>query len=107
MKTGSDGEPGNTPVVSNLLVSQRTAPSKLVEIHYDLTHADGLPSTISLEISSNDGVSWDVPAINVSGDIGTGINPGSNKLIIWNAGLDYPGIINDQMKVRIIADDGE
>jgi len=98
---------GYIPVVSQVSATQRAFPSMLLEISYNLEHPLGLPTTITFQISSNGGTTWDVPVVNVSGDIGPNIISGSNKAIIWNAGIDWPDMQSDNMKVRITADDGQ
>ena len=37
---------------------------------------------------------------------GSGVTPGNDRLITWNAGTDWPGQFNNQCRVRITADDG-
>jgi hypothetical protein len=56
------------PVVSNLSVAQR-AGTKLVDVRYDLAAPGFTTVAVSLEISSDGGATWTVPAISVSGAI--------------------------------------
>ena len=62
------------PVVSNLSASQR-AGTKLVDIVYDVA-ADTSSVDISLEVSSDGGSSFTVPATSLSGAIGAGVRRG-------------------------------
>jgi formylglycine-generating enzyme required for sulfatase activity len=93
------------PVVSNLAAQQR-AGTQLVDIVYDLaSEFEGL--AVSLEISSDGGDTWTVPASSVSGDVGWGVSPGAGKAIVWDAGTDWPGQVSDRMRFRVVADDFE
>ncbi len=93
------------PVVSNLTASQR-AGTKLVDVRYDLA-APGFPLVaVSLQISSDGGATWTVPVTSVSGAIGTSVPPGTGKVIVWDAGTDWPRGYSNQMRFRVVADDG-
>jgi len=96
---------GSPPVITNVLASQRTDGSLIVDINYDLADADGNTSTVEVEASDDAGMTWDVPVTAVSGDVGMSITPGLSKTIIWNTGFDIPGVFGDQYRVRICADD--
>jgi formylglycine-generating enzyme required for sulfatase activity len=100
------GLANSAPVVSNVSASQRADDSKLVDIYYDLSDADGDLCTVWIAISDNNGLSWSVPAITCTGAVGAGISPGANRHIIWDAGRDVPGKIGD-FKARVYADDGK
>ncbi|HSR87690.1 MAG TPA: hypothetical protein VLL07_01955, partial [Pontiella sp.] len=76
------------PIVSNIEVSQREN-TKLVDISYDVTFAGGDRVDISCEVSTNSGVSYDVPASSFSGDYGAGVSTGTDRIIVWNAGVDW------------------
>jgi formylglycine-generating enzyme required for sulfatase activity len=93
-----------SPDVSNVRVSQR-AGTKLVDIYYDVSDSDGGPLRVEVQVSSNAGRYYDVPAVTLAGDVGTNLNPGNNKHVVWNAGVDWPGLFSDQMKVRVFAAD--
>ncbi len=94
-----------TPVVSNVHASQRTG-TKQVDIYYDVTDATGHAQSVQVLISADGGVTYRIPVVNLSGDVGTGITPGSNKHIVWNAGLDWNGQYVDTARVRVISSDG-
>ncbi|MBU4199689.1 MAG: hypothetical protein KKG09_03275 [Verrucomicrobia bacterium] len=91
------------PQVSNVQASQR-AGTKLVDITYDVT-ATGAVS-ISVAVSTNSGVTYDLPATHFTGDYGTGANPGTGKTIVWDAGADWDGHYHAQMRVQVTANDG-
>jgi formylglycine-generating enzyme required for sulfatase activity len=90
------------PIVSNLTAAQRVG-TKLVDISYDLDVA--APVKITVEISSDGGQSYFVPAYALTGDVGIGVTGGQNKGIIWDAGEDWAENISEQMVFRIVADD--
>lgn len=91
------------PVVSSVRSAQR-AGTHLVDIYYNLV-ASG-PCAVYVAVSDNAGASWNVPVFTLTGAVGPGVTPGNDRLIVWNAGTDWPGRYNDQCRVRITADDG-
>ena len=92
------------PVVSNVRLTQE-AGNGLVDIYYDLASASNV-LTVSLAISTNSGVSFDVTAKTLSGDVGGGVTPGTGKHVVWGAAADLPAQYFPNMKVRVSADDG-
>jgi formylglycine-generating enzyme required for sulfatase activity len=93
------------PVVTNIQCHQQTYPSKIVEITYDL---EAVTETVDIRvlISDDGGESWDVPIETFEGDIGADIQVSPGKRILWDAGEDFPEHVVDDMKARVIADDG-
>jgi len=89
------------PVVSNVRAQQRLG-TKLIDITYDLADSDGGTVYISAQIFSS---TTALPAFSLSGHIGAGVTPGTNKTIVWNAGQDWNRQYTTYGKVRIIADD--
>ena len=92
------------PVVSNISAAQR-ANSRLVDITYDVA-ADFPTVSVSLQVSSNGGSTFTVPATTLSGAIGAGVTTGTAKKITWDAGADWSGQYSTQMRFKVIADDG-
>jgi hypothetical protein len=92
------------PVVSNLSASQR-AGTKLVDIVYDVA-ADTSSVAISLEVSSDGGSSFTVPATSLSGAIGAGVAVGTGRTITWDAGADWNQQQSSTMRFKVTADDG-
>ena len=92
------------PVVSNLSASQR-AGTKLVDIVYDVA-ADTSSVAISLEVSSDGGSSFTVPATSLSGAIGAGVAVGTGRTITWDAGADWNQQSSSTMRFKVTADDG-
>ena len=75
------------PVVSNV-TSQQRAGTKLVDITYNVADADGDTLKIRIEVSSNGGTAYSVPASSLTGAVGDNITPGTGKQIVWNAGVE-------------------
>lgn len=94
------------PVVSNVTSSQREG-TKLVDISYDVADADNDQLKIRIEISSDGGVNYSVPAFSLTGAIGDNITPGVGKTIVWDAESDWDGEYTDEMKVKVIASDAK
>ena len=94
------------PVVSNVTSQQRVG-TKLVDITYNVADADGDTLKIRIEVSSNSGTTYNVPASSLTGAIGDNITPGTGKQIIWNAGVDWDGEYSPQMRVKVIASDAK
>jgi len=92
------------PVVSNVRASQR-AGTHYVDIYYNVSSANS-PLTVYAAISADGGMTWNVPVFTVQGAVGSGVTPGNDRHIQWNAGTDWPGQFNDSCRVRITADDG-
>ncbi|HYG33265.1 MAG TPA: SUMF1/EgtB/PvdO family nonheme iron enzyme [Clostridia bacterium] len=92
------------PVVTNVVAAQR-AGTKLVDIRYDVFDADGDPLKVRIEISHNGGTNYLVPANSLTGEFGNNIAPGTNKLVVWNAGVDWDGEYSPKMRVKVIASD--
>ena len=87
----------------NVRAAQRTG-TKLVDIDYDITGI-ATPCTVILEISSDGGTTWTVPAITLTGAVGTNVTPGTNLRITWNAGLDWNNQTSTQTKFRLKVSD--
>jgi sulfatase modifying factor 1 len=87
------------PSVTNVKFAQQ-AGTRLVAVTYDLA---GGPASVSLLVSSNNGVTYDVPVKSVTGAVGSGVASGVGKQIIWDAGTDWAGQYSSQIKVRVRA----
>jgi hypothetical protein len=99
-----DAQSQAAPVVSNVVGVQR-AGTKLVDITYDLVNTDSSGLNVTLQISSDAGATWTVPTTSATGQVGTGISPGSGHAIVWNAGTDWNNQLSTTMRYRITADD--
>lgn len=95
----------SAPVVSNVTASQRTDGSKKVDIRYNLADADGDACAVTVQVSNDNGATWTVPITALTGAVGSGVTPGTGKLIVWDCKVDLPGAFGSQYKVRVCADD--
>ena len=94
------------PSVSGVIVSQRPG-SMLVDVIYDLYHAESLHMEISLAVSDDGGITFNHDCGELAGDAGADVPPGEGKAVTWNAGDDYAGHAGGSFVVRVTADDGE
>ncbi|MFH0909060.1 MAG: SUMF1/EgtB/PvdO family nonheme iron enzyme [bacterium] len=92
------------PVVTNVVASQRTS-TKLVDIYYDVSDAEGDLLKISVEVSHAGGQTFNIPASSFTGDYGDNIVTGVNKHIVWDAGRDWDGEYSTQMVIKVTASD--
>jgi len=90
-----------TDLVTSVSASQRTDGSKLVDITYDLNIQDPVLN-ITAGISLDGGDTFQVLSA-LSGDVGADVLPGQFKHIIWDAGMDLPGVSSDNAIFRITA----
>lgn len=89
------------PVVTNVTFS---ISGTTVTVHYDVTDAEQDTVTISMQVSSDGGATWDYDYTTpgpVNGDIGAGIVIGNSKTITWI----YPGVQNSNFQISIYAND--
>ena len=91
------------PTVTNVRAVQKTG-TKQVEIFYDMSGSTS-PVFVSLQISSDGGTTFAVPASALSGAVGAGVSLGSNKKITWNAGTDWNNQLSNTVKFRVTASD--
>jgi len=92
------------PVVSNVSAAQ-TVGSSNVSISYDL--ADDTPTGLFIEVdvSEDSGATWNVSTSTTSGDVGASVSAGSGKTINWEAGTDFGGQEQGDIRVRVRARD--
>jgi hypothetical protein len=83
--------------VQNVRVSQT---NEDVFVTYDLV--DTKPSYISLYFSKDGGTTFSQELRQVGGDIKTGVKPGTNKKINWNAGKEL-GVFDGEMIFKVEA----
>jgi hypothetical protein len=90
--------------IMNLIASQRPG-TKTVDIHYDLLAPSGSVWSVTLAISTNGGLSFDLPVVHVGGDgHGSAITPGIQKAIAWDAGADWNNHYSANVYFKVIAD---
>ena len=99
--------PNAAPEVTNVMVSQRTDGSKIVDIYYDLFDAEGDLCDITFKLSDNNGAYYNIipsPA-NLSGDFGDDLPSGTGKHIVWDAGAENFSLDGSYL-YRVYAYDG-
>ncbi len=98
----SNVKPIEKPVISNVSAVQ-DAGADIVKISYDLSTGDSDNVQVVLEISDDSGNTWADPLTGMTGDFGTEITAGSGKTIILDAGIDFEGKENANMRIRLQA----
>lgn len=97
------------PKITNYTVNQRPDNKYYVDIKYYIEDNDDQSFNVSLQVSDDNGLTWDVPVnqAHLSGDIGPGVNAsnGTEKHIIWNVGQNLPGVYSHQFKFKVTVDD--
>jgi uncharacterized protein (TIGR02145 family) len=94
------------PIVQNVTFSQRTDGTFKVDIYYSVNNPEGTSMIISMKVSGNNGTTWDLSCPSLTGDVGPWITNGTTKHIVWDFAADHPNIFNDQIRIKILADDG-
>jgi formylglycine-generating enzyme required for sulfatase activity len=93
---------------SGLAITNATATQRaglgLVDIYYNLSDAYSGSASVSVLISTDGGLTYHAPAASFSGDVGAGINPGSNRHIVWNVGADWSAVSASNVRIKIVAD---
>lgn len=105
---GTCGVAISQPVVSNVTASQSVG-TRSVAIGYTLRHPQSLPCTVTIQVSRDNGSIWEVVA-SVSGAVGAGVpstTGATGKSVTWNVGSNWPAQVFSEVKVRLIADDGQ
>ena len=95
----------SVPVVSNVVATQ-IAGTGQVRITYDVGDVDGDLVTVRVICSSDNGATFDLLPMTLTGDANVAIAPGPGKQIIWNAAADYPGRYWTQVVAKVVASDG-
>lgn len=93
-----------SPQVQNLTATQRTDATKMVDVYFNIIHNRSV--TVSIYASQDNGVTWNLPINLVSGDVGPNIVPGNGKHIVWDVLAEHPNIIYDNVRLKVVADDG-
>lgn len=95
----------SAPVVTNV-VAQQIQGTGQVRITFAVSDADGDQVAVRLICSSDNGITFDLLAVSVTGDANRPIAPGTGKEIIWDAARDYPGRYWAQVVAKVYASDG-
>ena len=91
------------PIVQNLVMQQHTDGSRIIDITYDVSDADGDTLLVALQLSADGGASWDFPVLNCTGDIGDGVLSGTGRHIALDLGPTSAAVEGDYFQARILA----
>lgn len=90
------------------VTAQQVPGEPLVQITYDLINPSGGIHLVTLDASTNSGLSYVVwTSTNVTGDVGDNIATGLHKNITWDALTDLDVLETPSARVRVIAFDGK
>lgn len=92
-----------SPTVTNVTFSQRKDGSHIVDIYYAVNNGGGGAVTVTMEASDDNGVTWNFPCLQITGDVGSGITSGTGKHIVWSFAAEHPNKFEDQMRIKITA----
>ncbi len=88
--------------VTNVTAVQRSG-APVVDIAYDLLNPSGGLHGVTVEISTNGGVRYNIAATNFSGAVGANVSTGTHKEVVWFAAGDLPEISGVAARVRVTA----
>ena len=74
------------PTVSSIAFS---ISGTTVTVIYDVADAEQNTVTIGMQVSSDNGATWNFNFGSANGDIGTGVSIGNSKTITWNYSAGY------------------
>jgi hypothetical protein len=94
----TDQQPAPSPV-GNLNVS---AVGGIVTLTFDLPAQPGQTYTVTVEVSTNAGRTFDLNPKSVTGDIGRGIAGGAGKRIVWESARDIESMQMDLFRYRVM-----
>ncbi len=83
------------------MVAQRPE-TKLVDITFDVSSTEPNALTVSLQISKD---AMQIGVANAFGDMGAGVSTGTGKTILWDAGADWGGNV-ENLTFALVANDG-
>ena len=91
------------PVVSNVRAVQRLG-TQLVDIHYDLASVSNALD-VAVRISTDGGLNYGLVLTNLVGAAGSGVAPGTDRVVTWNAGVEWTGGYSTNVSFWVLADD--
>jgi len=94
----------SAPEISNIVVLQRDD-SFLVDITYDLMDPDDDPMWVYMLFMPYGVSTGAKPCEIISGDVGPYVYSGLGLNAVWDSGEDYPDLISDTCKSRIMGSD--
>ena len=85
--------------VENVRFEQR---GEKIYVVYDL-EGPGDWYEVSLKLSSSGGAEYDIVPRTVRGDVGPGVRPGLERVIVWEAAVDAPGLHGEDFVFAVTA----
>ena len=78
----------------------------IVDIYYDLNSPSSVTYKVSIAVSSTGGEPYTISPRpeSLSGDIGSGVNPGSGLHAVWDTAIQGIADYTNTMRVKVIAD---
>ena len=96
------------PCISNPRI-EKDKESGLVSIRYDYASPYEIdPAKVDVTLSNDNGSTWTVATTSMTGDVGTGIATGPNRMVKWNPSVDLPGALEIPItaSISIVNSDG-
>jgi formylglycine-generating enzyme required for sulfatase activity len=97
------------PAVSNVRALQRPG-TKLLDIRYDVADPDTASLDVTVQFSIDDGLTFaSVTPMSLSNgrsnvvSVGSGVAPGTNHWIVWDAGAGWNRRMSDQLRIMVTA----
>lgn len=84
-------------------VSFRQTADDRVEVRYRLEAPAGSRFRVDLEVSEDGGSSFALRPLAVEGDVGAGVEPGGEKVIVWDALADVGRLVGERFVFRVVA----
>ncbi len=92
------------PVITNINITQGLTGSILIS--FDIDDPDGGLLEVKILASKDGGKTYTIVPKSVTGDAFKYTLPGKGKSISWDVSKDLPGVDLNNIKIRLIADDG-
>ena len=91
-------------VVTNVWATQQAG--NIVAISYNLVNPFGQPVNVAVAVSTNNGLTFNLPAVTFTPTNGSAVTPGNNRSITWAAAADWNNQISAAMVFRVTATGG-
>ena len=88
-------------VITNVWATQQ--PDNTVAITYNLMNPFGQPVNVTVAVSANNGLTFNVPAVSLTPTNGSAITSGNNRSITWAAATDWSNQTSAAMVIRLTA----
>ncbi len=89
--------------LTNVVATQRVG-TGFVDIFYDLADVYDGTASVTVLVSTDGGVTYRAAAASFSGDVGSGIVPGTGLHIVWNVGADWASVSSGNVRIKLVVD---